>query len=183
MADPAFNPLYIVVPAIGFAIFRRLRTSFGAQRLLPARMIIRMVLFSILCAAIAFADRSPIGLAALAGGLLLGVALARIGLMHTTIEARPDGRYYTPNRWLGLVVTGIFFARLAPRVFTIMNTPPPAPGAPLVRPQQSALTLAVFALLAGYYVAYYAWVMAKAKALAQASVPAPAPAPVPPPAV
>jgi hypothetical protein len=48
-----------------------------------------------------------------AAGVLFGVAIGVAGLRLTRWEQRPDGLYYTPNRWLVLVITVGVAGRIA----------------------------------------------------------------------
>lgn len=98
-------------------------------------------------------------------GLFGGVVLAVIGLRLTKFEATPEGRFYTPNGWIGLGVTALFLGRLAARFFTMSEgmIAAQAGAPPFAGLQRSPLTLALFLLLAGYYVAYFAGVVRKAK--------------------
>jgi hypothetical protein len=93
------------------------------------------------------------------------VVLAVIGLRLTKFEATPEGRFYTPNGWIGLGVTALFLGRLAARFFTMSEgmIAAQAGAPPFAGLQRSPLTLALFLLLAGYYVAYFAGVVRKAK--------------------
>ena len=61
--------------------------------------------------------------------------------------------FYTPNAHLGIALSLLFVARLAYRFVEVFVIAPAAPrsGAEFA---QSPLTLAVFGLLAGYYISY-----------------------------
>ena len=89
----------------------------------------------------------------LAGGLLLGSAVALYGLRRTQFELTPQGLYYTPNAHLGIALSLLFVARIVFRLVEVyVIEPTAAHGATDFA--RSPLTLAVFGLLAGYYVAY-----------------------------
>ncbi len=175
MAQPSSNlvPTLLLVPLVGFALYRRLRKSFGKQRYVPQLMIARMALFGLLCAGFVVYSHAPAALLAGVGGLAVGVGLARVGINHTTFETTAEGVFYTPNKWLGLVVTALFVARLVGRIATVSDQVMTAAegGVPLRSPQ-TAVTLGLFCLMAAYYVAYYAWIMARARGL-KAEGPAP----------
>jgi len=131
-------------------------------------MILRIALLCVVCVVLLASSPSPSALLGAGGGLAVGVALALVGLRHTTFEVTPQGRFYTPNKWLGLVVTALFFGRLAARLFTIsgraaaMQAGGPGAGAP----QMTPLTLGFLYLVAAYYVAYYAGVLWKGRSAA-----------------
>ena len=102
-------------------------------------------------------------LVGLGAGLALGVPLAFVGLKLTKFEATAAGRFYTPNPYIGSALTVLLAARLVYRLIilsTISQNPTQPP--PLM---QSSLTLCVFGILAGYYVAYYIGVLVRSKRL------------------
>jgi hypothetical protein len=168
-------PTLVAVPLVGFMLYRRLRRTFGRQPFTPKRMVFRMILLSAVCVLLLVGTpATTASLGAAAAGLVLGVALAMVGLMHTHVEATAEGKFYTPNKWIGLVVTALFVGRLAGRLFTISEraTQLASGASPFAGVQRSPVTLGLFFLLAGYYVTYYAGVLRKAPAPA---VPAPSP--------
>jgi hypothetical protein len=161
-------PTLVAVPLVGFMLYRRLRRTFGRQPVTPRRMALRMVLLSVVC--ILLLVRSSFmttSLGAAAAGLVLGVALAMVGLMHTKVEATAESEFYTPNKWIGLAVTALFLGRLAGRLFAVSEraTQVASGVSAYAGLQQSPLTLGLFFLLAGYYVTYYAGVLRKAALL------------------
>jgi hypothetical protein len=161
-------PTLVAVPLIGFMLYRRLRRTFGRQPVTPKRMALRMVLLCVVCILLLVRSNfTTASLAAAAAGLALGVALARVGLMHTKVEASAESKFYTPNKWIGLAVTALFLGRLAGRFFTVSEraTQVASGVSPYAGLQQSPLTLGLFFLLAGYYVTYYAGVLRKAALL------------------
>ena len=167
-------PTLVAIPLVGFVLYRRLRRTFGRQRVTPKRMALRMVLLCVVCTLLLVRSSvTTASLGAAAAGLVLGVGLAMVGLAHTKIEAIAESKFYIPNKWIGLAVTALFHGRLAARLFTVSEraTQVPSGVSPYAGLQQSPLTLGLFFLLAGYYVTYYAGVLRKAGAL---SVPVPA---------
>jgi hypothetical protein len=158
----------ILVPLIGFGLYRRFKGSFGPQPLAPTRMIVRMVLLGVVCTLLVALAPEPTALAAAAGGLVVGVGLAFFGLAHTKFEDTPAGKFYTPNPWIGLVVTALFLGRLAARMIAVYGqTAAVAPAAHGYAPAQpGALTTGLLYLMAGYYVAYYAGVLRKSRTAA-----------------
>ncbi len=153
----------IVAPLIAFGLYRRFKRSFGRQPLVRRRMVLRMVVLSTLSALFLWWLPTATGFAAAGAGLVLGVGLALVDLAHTPIERTAEGSFFTPNRWIGLLVTSLFVGRLAVRLFAVyqhsaevgQGTPSP-PSLP-----RSPLTLALYFLLAAYYVAYYAGLLKK----------------------
>jgi hypothetical protein len=154
--NPSTVVLIVFIPLILWRIYSRIRRMVGRQRLSKFRPWITVIVFPLLAALLALATlRHPEGLATLAGGLALGVALSIYGLRRTKFEATPQGWFYTPNAHLGIALSLLFLARIAYRVVEMYWLNPATP-----RDMQdfgrSPLTLAVFGLLAGYYVGYAA---------------------------
>lgn len=147
-------------------LYRRFRRSFGLQPLRAKRMIVRSLLLTLVCALLLAAPyRSAEDYGAAALGALAGLALAWYAGRHTRLELTPAGGYYTPNGWIGLLVSALFIGRLLYRfavVFPIFHRSlqqaarqPGVPVNPLSGYSRSPLTLGLYFLLAGYYVAYY----------------------------
>ena len=156
-----------LVPALlasffAWRIYSRARRSFGRQPLQPKRLIARIVIFAVIaCALLAFSIMYPRLLIGLGSGLVLGVVAALAGLSLTKFEATPEGRFYTPSPYFGAALTILLVGRLVYRLIVISNisqNPPQTPGL-----MQSALSLLVFGLLAGYYMAYYIGVLARSR--------------------
>jgi len=141
-----------------------MRRNIGRQPLQPKRMITRIVIYAcVTCLLLAFSLVYPRLLVGLGAGLALGVPLAFVGLKLTKFEATAAGRFYTPNPYIGSALTVLLAARLVYRLIilsTISQNPTQPP--PLM---QSSLTLCVFGILAGYYVAYYIGVLVRSKRL------------------
>jgi hypothetical protein len=158
-------PTLIFVPLVGFALYRRLKRTFGRQAITPRRMVLRMVLLTIVC--ILFLAWLPTlaGAGAATAGAIIGVLLARLGIAHTTFETTPEGKFYTSDPRIGLVVTALFLGRLAARLVTVYQSAAlAAPGqAPIPSMQRSPLTLGLFFLLAAYYVTYYGAVLMRSR--------------------
>jgi hypothetical protein len=154
-----------------FMYYRRFRRLFGRQPVQPARMKFRIV-FLLLVGALLLA-RAAMGLQvglAVAAGLGSGVALAWLGLRLTTFETTPQGRFYTPHGGIGLALSALLLGRLAYRFFVIAPVLQDAHEAgmnPFAAFQRSPLTLAIFALLIGYYVTYYAGILLRSGAQAE----------------
>lgn len=177
--DPKiFTPIFMAV-VVAFAIFRRVRRTVGRQKLQPARMQTRMVILSVVGAiALVFSFRDIELAGALLAGAAGGAALGWFGLRHTKFETTPQGQFYTPHLFIGLAVTLLFLGRLAYRFIYLYPSMQAASGAnesPFAAYQKSPLTLAIFGIVIGYYVAYYAGVIRQARRLAAAAPQADAP--------
>lgn len=144
----------LVASFVAWRIYARVRRNIGRQPWQPKRLIGRAIFFGVISAlyAVAVAMNPPM-LGALAGGMALGVLLAFWGLHLTEFAATSEGKFYTPNLWIGLTLTLMFAGRIAYRMIAAFSQPMPdsASASTLF---QSPLTVAMFGLTAGYYVAY-----------------------------
>ncbi|HEY4223420.1 MAG TPA: hypothetical protein VGO62_18810, partial [Myxococcota bacterium] len=158
-------PTVVFGALIAFILYRRVRRSFGKQRVATASMTIRMVLLLALCTFFLAWQPSLQGIAASAGGAVLGLVLAAVALRHTVLDKTAEGTFFTGNKWIGVVVTGLFFGRLAARMFAAyqQNSTGTVTGDPMAAMQKSPLTLAVYFLMGAYYIAYYSAVLVKAR--------------------
>lgn len=142
--------LLILVPLIAWRLYARFRRLVGRQRLSRVRPWISLAVFPALAVLLAWmAQGHADALAWLGGALLAGALLAQYGLSRTGFEATPSGFFYTPHAPLGIALTVLFAGRIAYRIYEVIIAGPAA--ADFAR---SPLTLAIFGLLAGYYIAY-----------------------------
>jgi hypothetical protein len=158
-------PTLILVPLIGFGLYRRFKRTFGRQLVKPHRMALRIVLLSAVCTLVMVTSSStPTGFAAAGAGLVGGVLLGAVGLRLTKFEVTNEGRFYVPNGWIGIAVTALFLGRLAGRLFTMPERIAAARpgGSPFAGLERSPVTLALLFLLASYYVSFYVGVLWKA---------------------
>ena len=154
------NMIYaIMIPLMVFGVWRRVRGSFGRQPIRRKRMIARIAIFTVIGALLALSGLHNLKLLeGLLGGALAGAALGSVGLRLTRFERDAGGNdLYTPNAWIGGLLTMLLVARLAWRFLVAMpqlQDPAMAHSAPAMG--NSPLTLAVIGLMIGYYVCYYA---------------------------
>jgi Protein of unknown function (DUF1453) len=135
-------------------MYSRVRRMVGRQRLSRVRPWISVVLFPVLVALLAFVSRQyPAALSWLAGGLVIGVLLAVYGLRLTRFERTAQGLFYTPNPYLGVALSFLLVGRILYRIVEIYESGAPS-AADLSHFARSPATLAIFGVLAGYYVAY-----------------------------
>ena len=89
-------------------------------------------------------------------GLGVGAILALLGLAMTRWESRPEGLFYTPNRWLAVVVTLAITARFIYGWWRATHSGSNALGDQhwLITASGTQLSLAVAAGLIGYYLLY-----------------------------
>ena len=165
--DPRLVTPYIVAALVVWALYRRMRRSFGRQRVRDGRMWVRVGVLTTISILMGIAVARDIEvLAALLAGIACGAALGWVGLRHTRFEVTPQGRFYTPHAYIGLIVTALLVGRLLYRFLAVYNgaIPAAAAGQSLAAAyQKSPLTLAVFGMLAGYYVLYYTGVVQRTR--------------------
>jgi MFS family permease len=154
------NMIYaLMIPLMAFAIWRRVRGTFGRQPIRRKRMIARIAFFSVIGALIAWGGLHNVRLLeGLFGGVIAGAALGVAGLRLTRFERDATGNdLYIPNAWIGGLLTVLLIGRLAWRFLVVMpqlQDPAMAHTAPPMG--NSPLTLAIFGLMIGYYICYFA---------------------------
>ena len=154
------NMIYaLMIPLMAFAIWRRVRGSFGRQPIRRKRMIGRIVFLSVIGGLIALGGLHNVRLLeGLLGGALAGAALGAVGIKLTRFERDAAGSdLYIPNAWIGGLLTVLLVGRLAWRFLVTMpqlQDPAMAHSAPAMG--NSPLTLAIFGLTIGYYISYFA---------------------------
>jgi hypothetical protein len=161
-------PTLVLIPLIGFGLYRRTRGAFKRQRVNAGRTVPRMVVLTLFSGLFLFTLPTVPGFAAAAIGATLGIGIALLGLTHTRYEVSAEGKFYTPNVYIGLLVTALFLGRLAGRLVTVLQTSADAvaaPGAPLAGIQRSPVTMGIYFLMAAYYVCFSWGVLLKARGL------------------
>ncbi|MDQ2972122.1 MAG: DUF1453 domain-containing protein [Rhodanobacteraceae bacterium] len=167
--SPHAMTLAVAIALIALMMSRRARRNFGRQPVQPKRMTTRIVILAIvgaLTVIVSLADMRT--LTADLGGLVAGVALGWWGLRLTRFEREPDGVHYIPHSWFGIAITALLAARIVYRFVVVMPGMQAAgqtmgPTSPFAAYQKSPLTLALFGLLVGYYICYYAGVLIVAR--------------------
>jgi hypothetical protein len=146
--------LLALLPLLGWRVYARFRRAVGRQHLSSARPWITLTIFSILVVFLAYAAHTHVErLWWLAAGLSAGTLLALYGLRMTRFEPTPQGLFYTPNAYLGIAMSLLFLGRIVYRLFEVYAIRPEAFHGPSDF-ARSPLTLMVFGLIAGYYIAY-----------------------------
>ena len=152
--SPATITLLVAVPLILWRVYSRVRRMVGRQRLSKVRPWITVVVFPMIVALLLLATLThPERLAWLAAGLAGGALLGVYGLRKTRFEATPQGLFYTPNAHLGIALSLLLVGRIAYRFIEVYALDPGIAHTPQDF-ARSPLTLSVFGLLAGYYIAY-----------------------------
>ena len=149
--DPA---LLVMIPVIGWLVFRRVQRQFGRQPFTPKRQIARLVFLVVAMAALLFLAVSVDGFALPIGACLAaGAAIGLVNLRLTRFEWSEGGDYYYPHPYIGAVLSLLLVGRLIYRFAVIGSMSVPG-GQPPTIAQQGPLTFAFAGLLVGYYVAY-----------------------------
>lgn len=178
---------FLIALLVVFAIYRRLRRSFGQQPLRPVRMQVRIVLLLVIgCLLLPPALRSAAFISAVLTGIAAGVALALWGAARTRFLRVSGQLYYVPHTYTGIAVSLLFLGRLVYRLIQVYGTMHDTHAAAADSANQgfsaagmlqSPLTLGLYFVLMGYYVCYYSLVLWKSKRVAaeEASLSAPLP--------
>jgi hypothetical protein len=155
----------VVVGVVALRIYGRMRRNIGRQTLRPKRMMVRIVLYAVLTLVLAgFAVMNSRLLLGLLGGLALGAPLGWAGLRLTQFETTPEGSFYTPNPYIGGALSILLAGRLVYRLLVLSDISHTSTQPPAL--MQSPLTLCVFGLLAGYYMAYSIGILARSRTVA-----------------
>lgn len=165
--DPQQVTPYLIVAIVVWSVYRRMRRSFGRQRVRDGFMWFRVGILALAAAFIAVTiahdvDVLGILLASIAGGAVLGY----FGLKHTKFEVTPEGRFYTPHTYIGLAVTALFLGRVLYRFLAMYNglNPTATRGQDLAAIyRHSPFTLVVIGIVVGYYVLYYLGILQRTK--------------------
>ena len=159
MATAAPTSLMVTIGLGAFIVWRmaaRIRRMVGRQRATTTRPVFTVILFPLLLVLLGFVSlANPSALLALVAGAVGGAVLGIVGLRLTRFESTPEGRFYTPNAYLGVALALLLIARIGWRYVQLYGATTEAMGQP---PDfsRSPLTLAIFGLLAGYYTLYAA---------------------------
>jgi hypothetical protein len=168
-------PLLIAVLVV-FALYRRVRGSLGRQPLRSRAIAMRAALLGLVCGVLLLSPLMTIlDVAYAAAGVLFGVGFAAYALRHTRCEITAKGIFYTGHPYIGLAVTALLIGRV---FYRIVQVYPAIAGAGALRPSSpivgqnpfapffsSPTTLAVYFLMAGYYIFYGLGILAKARGL------------------
>jgi hypothetical protein len=152
--NPSTITLLVLAPLLAWRIYVRVRRMVGRQRLSRVRPWITLIILPTIVLLLAFVAYGHIErLLWLAGSVFVGSLLGVYGLRHTRFESTPEGLFYTPHAHLGVALSLLFFGRVLYRLVQRYAFDSSASHA---GPEfaQSSLTLAIFGLLAGYYIAY-----------------------------
>jgi len=164
----------LIAALVLFVLYRRFQRNFGRQRLRQNSMILRMLILGIFCLVLLLSSYGSVkGYMAALLGVLLGLGLTVYAMAHTKFEVTPEGRFYTPNGYIGMTVTALFIGRIIYRFIVVYpvlhgavqqaHQNPQMQMNPLAGYQHSPLTLGIYFLLASYYICYYAGIIIKSR--------------------
>jgi hypothetical protein len=166
MAVPTSTPTLVflaMTPLIAWRLYSRVRRMVGRQKSSAPRHWLTVSLFPLLIvllgATATLHEGAALTLLGMAAGVACGVGLAIYGLKLTRFEATPEGFFYTPNAHIGIALSALFIGRILYRFVGLYMAGLPVNGSPADGFVNSPLTLAIFGMLAGYYVAYAAGVL------------------------
>jgi hypothetical protein len=161
---------YLIAGLAVLLVYRRLRRSFGPQRIRPIRMNLRIGILILLAGSLVPLARSNPFLFAELAGLVIGVALGVWGAQRTRFQTRDGQLHYVPHTYTGIVVSLLLVGRLAYRlvIFYSMgraNGSSPDFGQDFTSPTmvKSPFTVALLFVVIGYSVCYYSMVLWKSK--------------------
>jgi len=143
-----------LIPLVGWRMYARFKRMVGKQRFSYARPWISLSIFPLITVFLVIATQAhPERLWLLAGGSAIGVGLGVFGLRKTKFEVAADGLFYTPNAHLGIALSLVMFGRIIYRAFHVAVMGPDLASG-MSTHAATPLTLAIFGVLAGYYVSY-----------------------------
>ncbi|WP_426103529.1 hypothetical protein [Massilia sp. TSP1-1-2] len=140
-----------LAPLLMYRVYKRVQRLTVRQQSRTWRHWCAVTLFPLLLIGLATAViHIPLALAAIAGGVVVGAILGVVALRRTGFERVGSDYFYTPYAPIGMVVSMLFIARMAYRIFEmvtlgVQQTPNLGSSPP---------TLSILGIMAGYYLAY-----------------------------
>ncbi|HUH94836.1 MAG TPA: hypothetical protein VL742_17040 [Casimicrobiaceae bacterium] len=151
--SPSTIGLAAFLALLSWRAYKRFKRLVGRQRLSKRRPWITLTVFPLLIVLLGYGARAESArLGWMAAGLAAGALLALHGFERTRFEPTARGLFYTPNAHVGIALSLLLVVRIIYRLFEFYLDPTIPRAAPAF--VQSPLTLAVFGLLAGYFMAY-----------------------------
>ncbi len=149
----------LLVPAgiaalVAWRLYSRIKRMVGRQPLSKVRPWLTVCLFPLLIGFLLFSSLAyPQAALALVAGVGVGAALGLYGLRLTKFEHTPLGLFYTPNAHLGIALSLLLMARIGYRAAQLyLSAGAAEEGSSAFA--RNPLTLLIFGMLAGYYIAY-----------------------------
>jgi hypothetical protein len=174
---------YAIAVLVVLLIYRRLRRSFGRQKVRPVRMKIRIGILILLAASLTpTAMRSAEFLFAELGGVAAGAALGLWGAQRTRYQTHGGSLHYIPHTYTGIAVSLLFLGRVVYRMVALYSMDHSIGQVGLDSAQSfgspamvnSPLTVGALFVVIGYYVCYYSLVLWKSRRIGPSDLEAPA---------
>lgn len=147
--------LLVLIPLLVWRIYSRVKRMMGRQPSRLWRHWAGAVAFPLALLAAAWSVRSDVlALSCLGGGALAGVWLGLWNLKLTRYEQSGAAYFYTPNLYLGMLVTMLFVTRILYRVVELYLNSRAALAEPMHGLAHGPLTSLAFGVMAAYYAAY-----------------------------
>jgi len=147
----------LIVPLLGWRFYSRYRKLVGVQTVRPFKLWASVCAFP---AILLLTGIATLAQTATFEGLLLGAAagfaLALLGLKLTAYQAGDSGLSYTPNMFIGMALSMLFFSRVVYRGYQIYTASATQTSLPLTT---TPLTMAVVGLILAYYPTYSAGIL------------------------
>ena len=159
MILPAVSLHALMPVAIGALVLwrmtRRVRRLVGRQPVRPGRLVFTLILFPVLVVLLGLTTlHRPEALLGLVAGVALGAGIGVVALRMTRYEVTDNGLFYTPNTAIGIALAVLFVARVLYRFGDLYLESGTLDPRAFQSFGSSALTLLIFGVLAGYYLAY-----------------------------
>lgn len=162
-------PQYVYpVFLIAFILYRRIKRSIGFQPFKPRRLTARIVIFSfVVILLLAASALHPVSYLYDLVGAVLGFILVMYAVKHSSFEMRKETLFYRTHIWIESLVLFLFLSRFLYRVtylFYVSNSQSAMNSAQYSQHfTKDPSTMAVFFLLAVYYIGFYSFVLKRGK--------------------
>lgn len=138
----------ILTPFIAWRVYQRVRRLMVRQQSHAWRHWLSIAIMGVLVIVFGIAALGhPLALPALAGGVVVGVALSLLALQRTRFERIGSDFFFVPHAPIGAIVSLLFIGRLLYRGYEFYVDGPAASA----HFTSSPLTMIVFGIMAGYY--------------------------------
>ena len=163
--------LALAAPLMLLGMARRVHRNIARQKVIPWRLRLRIaILCTLFAVLLGWPVFDPWLASAQIAGAAAGALLALQGLRLTRFEWLPDGGYFRPNPVLGIAVSMVFLGRMIYRLIelypSLAASPAGQAGASSLfnAGSRTALTMALFGLVMGYFSSYCLGVLKRSRA-------------------